>query len=270
MNLAIVIVSFNCRNALRQCLRSLPAFPVVVIDNASNDATPAMVRDEFPRVTLITNTGNRGFAVAANQGIRVTTEPFVLLLNPDTVVTTGALQRLVDAMEAGIGACGPRLQNPDSSRQPSCRRFPTLWRMGLAELGVRGLYHVANPGRDVDQLLGACLLLRRAALDQVGLLDEQFFLYFEEVDLCLRLKHAGWGIIFVPDATVMHTGGQSSRTARPAALQHRYRSLFAFYRKHYPRWQLPVLKGAVQLGAVVRWIAGQREYETVATRVWKL
>jgi len=234
MNVVIVIVSFNCRDALRQCLASLPATRVVVIDNASTDGSATLAQ--------ITNDTNRGFAAACNQGIAATTEPFILLLNPDTV--SPPVQQLLDFMEANptAGACGPRILNPDGTRQVSCRRFPTWWRMVLAELGLRMFYYVANPGREVEQLMGSCLLVRRAALEKVGLLDERFFLYFEEVDLCLRLHQAGWSVMFVPDATVTHTGGASSRTMRTEALRHRYRSLFEFYRKHYPPWQLWVLK----------------------------
>lgn len=256
--LAIIIVSFNCREPLRACLRSLQADAgparVLVVDNASSDGSAAMVRSEFPAVTLIENIQNRGFAAACNQAIRATNEPFVLLLNPDAA--NPPLHQLLAFMEANpdAGACGPRILNPDGSTQISCRRFPTLWRMMLAELGLRRCYYITKPGQDVDQLMGACLLLRRAALDQIGLLDERFFLYFEEVDLCLRLRRAGWRVCFVSGATVVHAGGLSSRSVRAEALRHRYRSLFEFYRKHYPAWQLGLLKCVAYPRWFLRWL----------------
>jgi GT2 family glycosyltransferase len=234
MNVAIIIVSFNCRDELRQCRASLPSAHVVVIDNDSTDGSAALAH--------ITNATNRGFAAACNQGIAATTEPFILLLNPDTV--NPPVQQLLDFMEANpnAGACGPRILNPDGTTQVSCRRYPTWWRMALAEVGLRAFYYVAKPRREVEQLMGSCLLVRRAALNEVGLLDERFFLYFEEVDLCLRLHQAGWRVCFVPEAAVIHTGGVSSRPVHKAALRYRYHSLFEFYRKHYPAWQLWVVK----------------------------
>lgn len=256
--LAIVIVHYRCPGVLRQCLASLPDCRLVVVDN-SGDAGVA---------GAIVNETNRGFAAACNQGIRATTEPFVLLLNPDTTVSRAALEKLLAVMsDDRVGACGPRIQNADGSVQTSARRFPTLGRMVLAEFGLRGAYYVNNPGSDVDQLMGSCLLLRRSALDQVGLLDERFFVYFEEVDLCLRLKQAGWRVVFVPEAEITHVGGQSSQSDRTASLRYRYRSLFEFYRKHYPPWQLPVLKFAVQLAALLRC---QPSYRTIAREVWSL
>jgi len=250
--LAVIIVSFNCRDALRDCLRTLPPVRTLVVDNASADGTVAMLRNEFPTVTVIANDTNRGFAAAANQGITATTEPFVLLLNPDTL--NPPLAALVDFMQTNpdTGACGPRILDATGATQVTCRRFPTWWRMSLAELGIRCFYYINNPGTDVDQLIGACLMLRRTALDAVGLLDERFFLYFEEVDLCLRLRRSGWRVRFLPDATVTHLGGKCSGIVPAENLRHRYASLFAFYRKHYPRWQLVPLWIAVQIRKALR------------------
>jgi GT2 family glycosyltransferase len=270
-SVAIVIVGYNCREPLRQCLFRLQAsgaMPrVIVIDNASADGSAAMVRQEFPSVQLIANAENRGFALACNQGIRATTDEFVLLLNPDTLMDLTSLGRLLDAMVSHpmVGACGPRILNPDGSLQPSCRRFPTLPRLLLDELGFGklfphsrffGAYRMTwwahDQQREVDQLMGAALLLRRAALEQVGLLDERFFVYFEEVDLCLRLHQAGWKVLFVPTAQVVHRGGQSARQVLREATLYRYRSMCAFYRKHYPAWHLAVLKVAICAAVVMR------------------
>jgi GT2 family glycosyltransferase len=124
--------------------------------------------------------------------------------------------------------------------------------------------------RDVDQLMGSCLLLRRTTLEHIGLLDEQFFLYFEDVDLCLRLRRTGWRVVFVAELTVTHLGGECSNTDPRNSLGHRYSSLFAFYRKHYPAWHLPILRLFVQIAAFARVAGGHREYWPVARYAWKL
>lgn len=285
----IVIVSYNCRDVLWECLYKLTAKsgnpPILVVDNASSDGSAGMVAKEFPAVRLIKNTSNRGFAAACNQGIRACPATFILLLNPDTLLKYADLQKLYELIRArpDVGVCGPRILNPDGSLQPSCRAFPMLGAMIGDELGLSRLFPRSqwlsryrmhgwahDETREVDQLMGSCLLVRRTALEQVGLLDEQFFLYFEEVDLCWRIRQVGWRVVFVADATVTHVGGASSKTNRREALGHRYRSLFAFYRKHYPRWQLPVLRCVVQLAALLRVLAGQRDYWPIAKQAWKL
>ena len=245
--LATIIVSFNCREALRHCLQKLTTTPVLVIDNASADDTLAMVRAEFPAVTLIVNPTNRGFAAACNQGIAASTSEFVLLLNPDALLDPPALETLLNVMrtEPTTGACGPRILNTDGTLQLSCRAFPTLRSLICDELHLGALF--GNRGwftgyrlsagpldrtREVDQLMGSCLLLRRTALAQVGPMDERFFVYFEEVDLCQRLKEAGWRVRFIHDAVITHIGGQSSKTDSRASLRYRYASLFAYFQKY--------------------------------------
>jgi GT2 family glycosyltransferase len=123
---------------------------------------------------------------------------------------------------------------------------------------------------EVDQLGGSCLMLRRAALAQIGVMDERFFMYFEEVDLCLRLRNAGWRVLYIYDVTIIHAGGQSSKTDRGNSMRHRYHSLFSFYRKYHPAWQLAVLKLVVQVGATLRTIVGQKDYWPIAKEVWRL
>jgi hypothetical protein len=290
MNLfcTIVIVSYNCRQALQTCLLTLTSAgdppPILVVDNGSTDGTTEMIARDFPTVQLIQNTENHGFAAACNQGIRAGASDFILLLNPDTMLRPATLQKLMDTMRAQptIGACGPRVLNTDGSLQPSCRRFPTLGAIVCDELGLGRLFPHSrfakyrmngwehDKTRDVDQLMGSCLLLRRTMLEHIGLLDEQFFLYFEDVDLCLRLWRTGWRVVFVADLTVTHLGGESSNTDPRNSLGHRYSSLFAFYRKHYPKWHLPVLRLFVQITAVARAARGQREYWPVARYAWKL
>ena len=290
-SLCIVIVSYNVCDLLRDCLRTLSDQRVIVVDNASSDGTAAMARSEFPAVELIANASNRGFAAACNQGITASAKDFILILNPDTLVTPAALQALLDVMQAfpRAGACGPRILNPDGSLQPSCRLFPTLPRLLLDEFGLGKLFPRSkffggyrltwwahDRFREVDQLMGAALLLRRAALEQVGAFDERFFMYFEEVDLCLRLHNAGWKVLFVPDARVMHHGGRSARQVLPEATLYRYRSLGAFYRKHYPAWHLAVLKVAIGAAVIMRLAlysfqpAKRAAFSSVLRHLWSL
>jgi GT2 family glycosyltransferase len=285
----IVIVSYNCREALQSCLITLTPGdnppPIIVVDNASTDGTVEMVKRDFPAIRLIQNAKNHGFAAACNQGIRACASDFILLLNPDTMLRPATLHKLTAIMRAqpNIGACGPQVLNTDGSLQPSCRQFPTLGAIISDELGLSRLFPHSrrlakyrmhgwqhDETRDVDQLMGSCLLLRRTALEHIGLLDERFFLYFEEVDLCKRLHQTTWRVVFVADVTVTHLGGESSKSDPRNSLGHRYSSLFTFYRKHYPAWQLPVLRFFVQLAAGARVIFGRRDYWPVARYAWKL
>ncbi len=250
--LDICIVSWRARDLLRACLRSVLGQPevadTVVVDNASADGTVEMLRSEFPAVRRIVNEENRSFAAGNNQAIRATQSPFVLLLNPDTEVQPGALRALLDvfAEEPRAGAAGAQLILPDGSVQRSCRSFPepaTLLydAFGLARLFPRsrtfGRYRLTywdyDTRREVDQPMASALALRRAALDEVGLFDEDFPLYFNDVDLCWRLHQAGWRVLFEPTARVRHHHGQSTRQVRPAALLDSHRGLIRYYRKHY-------------------------------------
>jgi len=248
----VCIVSWRTRDLLRQCLASVVGHredaQVAAVDNASQDGTVDMVREEFPEVTLIANAENAGFAAANNQAIRMGSAPFVLLLNPDTEVQSAALSALRERLEetAEIGAVAPQLVFPDGRIQRSCRSFPTpdavlldvlgLWRIvpGNKRFGAyRMTYWDHDSPRDVDQPMASALALRRRALDEVGLLDESFPLYFNDVDLCYRLREAGWRIVFEPTAKVLHHHGQSTWQVRPAAVLESHRSLIRFYRKHY-------------------------------------
>jgi GT2 family glycosyltransferase len=285
-SLAIVIVSYNVRELLRECLRRLEGQRVIIVDNASADGSAEMIRNEFPDATLIANADNRGFAAACNQGLAASTAEFVFILNPDTTVAPPALAALLELMraDARVGACGPRLLNTDGSLQYSCRCFPTLGRLAMDELGLGKLFPKSrffgdyrmtwwphDERREVDQLMGAALLLRRAALDDAGVFDERFFMYYEEVDLCLRLHQRGWKVVFAPDAVVTHHGGASARQSFAAMTLARYRSLFAFYRKHYPAWHRILLKIIVAIAATLRLPTSRRAaFAPVPRKVWSL
>jgi N-acetylglucosaminyl-diphospho-decaprenol L-rhamnosyltransferase len=247
--LSLVLVSWNTCDLLGNSIQSIGQYPpagpfeVWVVDNASDDGSAAMVRERFPWVQLIENRENVGFAAANNQAIRDSRGRYIALLNSDTELRPGALDALLDFMQVHprAGAAGPRLLNPDGSLQPSCQPMPTpereLWRLlFLDRLWPRATYRMhrwaVDTPRRVDVIKGACLLLRREALDQVGLLDERYFMYSEEVDLCYRLALAGWERWWVPGALVMHTGGQSTRQMAETMHLQLYRSKVQFYRKY--------------------------------------
>ena len=248
---SIVIVSWNTRDLLRDCLASTlgacaalgrPA-EVIVVDNASTDGTSEMVRREFPGVQLVENRQNAGFAAANNQGIRLRRGGHVLLLNPDTKVTPDFLRVLVGFLEANpdVGAVGPRLIDRDGAHQVSCAPLPTLGRELWRLLHLDALYRVASypasrwatrTPQDVECIQGACLLIRGAALDEAGLLDERFFVYTEEVDLCRRLRDRGWRLMWVPAAEIVHYGGQSTRQVEARMFLELYRTKVQYFRKH--------------------------------------
>jgi len=221
---------------------------IVVVDNASGDGTAEMVRSEFPTVELIANTENVGFSAANNQAIRAGRAPLALLLNADTELKEGAPAALLDVFEEDgrVGAVAAQLVLPDGSVQRSCRSFPEpaavlFDAFGMSRLFPRnerfGRYRMTywdhDSRRDVDQPMASALALRRAALDEVGLFDESFPLYFNDVDLCYRLRRAGWRIVFEPRAKVLHHHGRSTWQVRPGAIIESHRSLIRFYRKHY-------------------------------------
>lgn len=258
MDLSIVIVSWNSRNYLDECLSSLPAgagslsYEVFLIDNNSSDGSAELVRNRFPDVHLIANRENRGFATANNQGLRLARGRYALLLNPDTRVHAGALEKVIGFMDERkeAGACGCLLLNEDGSIQHAARRFPTIaFALGARTiLGSLGLFrrsydYVKMRGVsfektvEVDQPSGAALFLRRSVLEEVGLLDEGFFIFFEEVDLCRRIKDAGCKIYLFPEARITHYGGRSRRQNRALVIRPGAESLLRYFRKHEGRFK---------------------------------
>ncbi len=263
MDLSVCIVNWNTREYLARCLEGVlretdalartGGSEVIVVDNASEDGSAETVAERFPSVALIANDENRGYAAGNNQAVAASSGEFVLLLNPDVELHEGALATMLEFMRDndGAGALGCKLLLPNGSVQQSCRTFPTpdvlLWEAtGLSRLFPRsrvfGRYRMGYWGyddvREVDQPMASCLMLRRKALDDVGTLDEQFPIYFNDVDLCLRLKQAGWRIFFTPHATALHHHGQSTKQVRGRMIAESHRSLAAFYRKHY-RSEIP-------------------------------
>ena len=248
MKLSIIIVNWNTSRLLDGCLASIFANPpddpyeIVVVDNASTDDSPQMVRRNFPQVHLIENSENVGFAKANNQGILETTGSYVLLLNPDTVILPKALQILLDFIkdQKKIGAVGPMVLNPDLTLQSSCNPMPTLFRefwqlLHLDRILPLSVYREenwdTNVPHPVEVLQGNCLLVRRETLARIGLLDDNYFMFTEEVDLCYRLLKKGWVIHWVPMARIIHYGGQSTDQVPRKMFLELYRSKLNFFRK---------------------------------------
>jgi GT2 family glycosyltransferase len=257
--IAVVIVNYNTRDHLRECLASLlvqGTEEVVVVDNGSSDGSAEMVRACYPSVTLIRNVLNYGYGAAANQAIAACTAEYVLLLNSDTVVHTGALHALVTYLgqRPGVAIVGPRLVNPDGTLQPSCYAFPgtVKWFFHYEVFGqlIRRLPILRdyqrrtwphNQAQSVQWVMGAALAIRREAFEAVGGFDESFFMYCEETDLCFRLKNAGWQIHFVPIATVTHVGQASTNQYRTEMAVQHVRSRLLFYQRHYSTLRFRVL-----------------------------
>jgi GT2 family glycosyltransferase len=255
--LSIVIVNWNTKGLLRDCLESIVLNPpqcackVVVVDNGSTDGSGEMVQRDFSDVLLISNERNLGFAEANNQGIRAQKSRYVHLLNSDTIVLPGALDGLVRSLESSpaVGIVGNRLRNPDGTLQPSVFRFPTVTSALLLGFGIRRVklgdrvrHTQTNVGeeefdygvrQEVDYMRGASLIIRRSVLDEIGLLDERFFMYGEEADLCYRAWQAGWKVVYDPEAEIIHLGGGSSRKAVPETVARRTVAVWQFIRKHH-------------------------------------
>jgi len=269
MKLSIVIVSWNTCDLLRRCLETVFAYPpddpfeVWVVDNNSQDDSVAMVQQEFPQVHCLVNDHNPGFAGGNNQAIEASSSEYVLLLNPDTEVKPGALAALVDFLDThpAAGAAGSMLLNPDGSLQPSCYPMLTGWRELWRMLNLDGIwpvgeYHMhrwdTSQPRQVEVIQGASLMIRRDILQRVGLMDESYFMYTEEVDLCYRILQAGWLLYWVPQSQVVHYGGQSTRQVAAKMFLQLYGSKIHFFRKHYGRFTTTLYKCTLGLTSLLR------------------
>ena len=288
-DVSIIIVNYNTVGLLRNCLDSLrkceaSSSDIVVVDNGSSDGSPEMVQAEFPQVKLLTNTENLGFAKANNRGIQQARGKYILMLNSDIVAHPGAVQAMADFLDsnAEAGAVTCKLLNEDGSIQASISNRPGPILLLLRLLGasrlvsgdrprrllarslgfvlgktIRGYlapYSAAKAPFEIENASGACLMMRRKLLDEIGLLDERFFMYFEDMDLCLRICNAGWKIYYVPQGEITHLVGKSSGGRMRGYSVHSYRALFAFYQKHFSRTILFMVRGMVLSTSIFRWI----------------
>ena len=273
MKLSIIIVSWNVRHDIINCLGSIYArpssmpFEIIVIDNASSDGSTQEIRKQFPKVTCVANNQNYGFAGANNQGIKLAKGEYLLFLNPDTIMHSGALDYLVSFMDKNedAGACGPGLFNEDGSIQRSARQFPSyrgaLYRFTFLKYFkvfknsyrswlMRDFDHKSQ--RNVDQLMGAALLVRKSIIDKIGGFDENFFMYYEEVDLCYRIKQHSWRIVFLPQACITHLGGRSSQQIPAAKRIMMLRSLLKYFRKNHGHGITFLFNCVFKLGIILR------------------
>jgi hypothetical protein len=241
VEISVIVVNWNTRDLLGQCLesvyrtiRGLP-FEVLVVDNASADGSAAMVRDRYPGARVIQNAENRGFAAANNQALRIMTGRYALLLNSDAVLTDGAAAALHRFMEDHPAAAmaGGQLLNADGSKQNAIAAFPTLITLVTNAPLMEWLFPRRYPSKryphrepvEIDSAVGACLMVRKAAIDAVGMFDERYFFFFEETDWAYRMRRAGWKVYHVPEARIFHYQGQS--------IGRNVRSRIAFYRSRY-------------------------------------
>jgi N-acetylglucosaminyl-diphospho-decaprenol L-rhamnosyltransferase len=277
LTLSVIIVNWKVRDLLRDCLRSLyeemllppEVWEIIVVDNYSGDDSVEMVRAEFPGATLLANDKNLGFGKANNQALRICRGKYILLLNPDTVVIDHALDRMVQMMEASpdVAALGCRLLNTDGSFQRwtggnppgllnvTCH-FLLIYRVLPARILPRPLYLEKEPGQDlqVGWVSGACLLLRREAIgDQI--FNERFFLYGEDVELCERLTHAGWKVIYTPKARIIHHGGRSLDGQTTEIQVSKLRGLRDIFAMRNGRVSLLLYDVAVSIGFLLRCLA---------------
>jgi N-acetylglucosaminyl-diphospho-decaprenol L-rhamnosyltransferase len=261
LDLSVVVVNTNAGEDVHTCIASVHesagevAFRVVVSDNGSTDGSVEAIESAFPDTLVIRNGWNLGFPAAANRGMAATGSTFVLLINPDADVSAGTLEGFLKVARdhPRAGAIGALTRNVDGSIYPSARRIPSPW-LGLAHT-VLSPFWPANPWtrryrmadwdrrteREVDWVSGSSVLLRRAALDEVGLFDEDYFMYVEDMDLCTRMRKAGWEVWFSPQLEITHIGGTVTKGKRRMTLEHS-KSVYVYFTKHQARGWRTVLR----------------------------
>jgi GT2 family glycosyltransferase len=253
LDISIIIVNWNSKDLLLNCLGSIfktvhgICFEIWLVDNASTDGSVESVQTLYPDLYIIKNETNLGFAAANNLAFRKMNGRYALLLNTDTVLTEDAVKKLYDFMEstpqAGL-ACG-QLLNQDDSRQNSIANFPSLLSLLCNETLLRILFPRKFPSKrqihvspvEIDSCIGACMMARKQAMDEVGLFDERYFFFFEETDWARRMKDSGWKVYFVPDAQIYHSQGQTIGHGTHSRMIF-YRSRYSYFRKWYPRGHL--------------------------------
>ncbi len=272
-DLTVIIVNWNSKDYLRGCLASIGGAArrhrcaVVVVDNGSTDDSETMMRSEFPEVALVRNEENRGFAAANNLALRSIETPYVLLLNPDTLPAAGAFDAMIEFLEShpDVWAAGPRMRNADGTDQRTGVHFPSSWTIFCESLfldrlfprirlfgGQRELYTDPALPREVDYVQGSFLMVRTEAVRSIGLLDERFFMYFEETDWCLRMKQEGGKVMYVPDGNVVHYGGGEDAHYGEKKILYYYASLLKFYGKHHGAPAGALLRAILVVRSLVR------------------
>ncbi len=272
MKLSIIIVNWNVREDLINCLRSIEQNPpsykyeVIVVDNASTDGSADAVRGEFSWARLIVNERNLGFAAGNNVGLEKAFGEYVLFLNSDTLVHRGSLDGLVSFMDSNpnVGGCGPKLLNGDGTVQPSARRFPPL--LGVLHrytffrylLIFRGQYHKwlmkdfgHDEQMDVDQVMGAALMVKRSVVDELGGMGREYYMYYDDVDMCYGIKQAGQRVVFLPNIVVTHLGGRSMNRIPVDRRVMTLRSMLTFLRKRHGSFNIGMFNLIFKPGVIL-------------------
>jgi hypothetical protein len=257
MDISVIIVAWNAKPYLELCLESLAEAPprrsmeIIVVDNASADGSAEMIESRFPQVRVIRSTENLGFSRGNNVGIRQCQGRYIALVNPDVIVFPDCLDNLVDFLDQNpkVGNAGPRVFNPDMTQQSTCRRFPTLWNNFCSATGMAAAfknsklfagehmwYFPHDRTLSVDVLVGCFSMIRREAFDQVGLLDENLFMYGDDVDWCRRCWKAGWRVMFFPGARAIHDRGKTTAAYPVRFAVAQQKSVLYYWRKHHGFW----------------------------------
>lgn len=272
-DVSVIIISWNTKQHLLNCLNSLSnskgyTQEIIVVDNGSSDGSCEAVENQFPEVRLIRNKENLGFAKANNIGIRASTGRYVCLVNSDVIVLENCIKSLVEFMDRNpnAGMAGPRILNPDRTLQVSCRHFPSVWNNLCQALGLNRLFPKSplfsdwfmdywdhDSTRSVDVLSGCFWMVRRKTIDEVGLLDENFFFYGEDIDWCRRFHNDSWDVVFYPEAEAIHIGRASSSNAPVRFYIELQKADLRYWRKHHGRlgqsayWMIILLRQSVRL-----------------------
>ena len=269
--LSVVILNWNTRKLLKQCLKSLISnlksqisnVEIIVVDNASHDGSQQMIRSEFPKVKIIQNENNLGYAKGNNVGIAVAVGKYVMLLNTDIIIKKGAVKKLVEFLDKNqeIAIVGPKILNTNGSPQSSCGRFPSL----IVSLVMLFKEHFGGSdlvrwspksSQYVDWLVGAAFIARKEVFEKIGGFDEKIFMYMEEVEWFYRSKLAGFKTYFLIKPEVVHLERGSSKSGKKDPILNIYRGLIYFYRKHKPWWQLVILKLMLKIKALLAILIG--------------
>lgn len=263
VDISVIIVNYNSKDYLRGCIDSIDRFPheikieILVSDNNSTDGSIDMIKNDFPQIRLIENKDNIGYSAAANKAIRKSSGRYILILNNDIEALEGSLDTLVKTMDEhpDIGLLGCMLLNSDGTLQQSFGYFNLGFLSEVVQKFILNRYRKGNRlignylrwahknFREVDWIKGACIMARRQAIDAVGLMDENYFLYFEEIDLCNRVRKGGWKVCYTPEARMIHYEGKSTTINSDKAMIEYRKSQLYFYKKHYGSFHMRMLKG---------------------------
>src|SRR3990172_7738260 len=275
IDLSICIVSYQARDLLRDCLRSIYetidslSFEIIVVDNYSEDGTLEMLKDEFPNVRLLVNDHNTGYTRPNNQAMRESKGRYVVLLNPDTLVKPNAIAELFAFLETHpeVGIVGPKVLNRDGSLQKQCRRSEArpwdafCYFSGLSRIfphdkrfsGYLMTYLSEDLTHEAEAVSGSCMMIRHKVIDQIGYLDELFFAYQEDTDYCRRARLAGWKVFYDPSAQIIHYGGEGGSNVQPfRSIIEWHRSYYLYYRKHFARDYLFVFNAIYYMGMLIK------------------